>query len=51
MEVQIVEIEPIGTSGGNVVWEWHAFDHLCHVKVIDGPFNSFHGVFATLYAC
>ena len=26
---EIIEIEPIGSSGGNVVWEWHAFDHLC----------------------
>ena len=25
---QIVEIEPVGTNGGNIVWEWHAWDHL-----------------------
>ncbi|WP_338409640.1 aryl-sulfate sulfotransferase [uncultured Flavobacterium sp.] len=25
---QIIEIEPTGTSGGNIVWEWHLFDHL-----------------------
>ncbi len=25
---KIVEIEPVGTTGGNVVWEWHAWDHL-----------------------
>jgi hypothetical protein len=25
---KIVEIEPAGTNGGNVVWEWHAWDHL-----------------------
>lgn len=25
---KIVEIEPVGASGGNVVWEWHAWDHL-----------------------
>jgi len=24
----IVEIEPSGTSGGNIVWEWHFWDHL-----------------------
>lgn len=24
----IVEIEPSGLTGGNVVWEWHAWDHL-----------------------
>jgi len=26
---KIVEIEPSGTNGGTVVWEWHAWDHLC----------------------
>ena len=25
---QILEIEPVGTNGGNVVWEWHLWDHL-----------------------
>ncbi|MEO6637265.1 MAG: aryl-sulfate sulfotransferase, partial [Ginsengibacter sp.] len=25
---KIVEIEPQGTSGGKVVWEWHIWDHL-----------------------
>jgi hypothetical protein len=25
---KIVEVEPSGTSGGNVVWEWHAWNHL-----------------------
>ncbi len=24
----IIEIEPNGTVGGNVVWEWHIWDHL-----------------------
>jgi len=24
----IVEIEPVGATGGNVVWEWHVWDHL-----------------------
>ncbi|MCP3978269.1 MAG: hypothetical protein GY716_02915 [bacterium] len=24
----IVEIEPDGATGGNVVWEWHVWDHL-----------------------
>lgn len=24
----IVEIEPAGPTGGNIVWEWHAWDHL-----------------------
>ena len=25
---QIVEVEPTGTSGGEIVWEWHIWDHL-----------------------
>jgi hypothetical protein len=25
---QILEIEPNGASGGTIVWEWHAWDHL-----------------------
>ncbi|MCX6271104.1 MAG: aryl-sulfate sulfotransferase [Bacteroidetes bacterium] len=25
---EIVEIEPTGSSGGNIVWEWHVWDHL-----------------------
>lgn len=24
----IVEIQPSGTTGGNIVWQWHAWDHL-----------------------
>ena len=24
----IAEIEPVGTTDGNIVWEWHAWDHL-----------------------
>lgn len=24
----IIEIEPAGSSGGTIVWEWHAWDHL-----------------------
>jgi hypothetical protein len=26
---KIVEIQPSGTNAGTVVWEWHAWDHLC----------------------
>jgi hypothetical protein len=26
---KIVEIQPVGTNGGTVVWEWHTWDHLC----------------------
>ena len=25
---KIVEIQPIGANGGNIVWEWHVWDHL-----------------------
>lgn len=25
---QILEIQPIGATGGHVVWEWHLWDHL-----------------------
>jgi hypothetical protein len=24
----IIEIQPDGTTGGNIVWEWHVWDHL-----------------------
>ena len=24
----VIEVEPTGASGGNVVWEWHVWDHL-----------------------
>jgi hypothetical protein len=24
----ILEVQPSGTSGGNIVWEWHTWDHL-----------------------
>jgi hypothetical protein len=29
---KIVEIQPVGTYGGNIVWEWHAWDHLVQNK-------------------
>lgn len=25
---QIIEIQPVGATGGNVVWEWHLWDHM-----------------------
>ena len=25
---KIIEVEPSGTSGGTIVWEWHVWDHL-----------------------
>jgi hypothetical protein len=24
----VIEVEPVGMSGGNIVWEWHVWDHL-----------------------
>ena len=24
----IIEVQPVGTNGGNIVWKWHAWDHL-----------------------
>lgn len=24
----IIEVQPVGTTGGNIVWRWHAWDHL-----------------------
>lgn len=24
----IIEVQPNGSTGGNIVWQWHAFDHL-----------------------
>jgi hypothetical protein len=26
---KIIEVQPSGTNGGTIVWEWHAWDHLC----------------------
>lgn len=26
---EIVEVQPSGATGGTIVWEWHAWDHLC----------------------
>jgi hypothetical protein len=25
---KIIEVQPTGTNGGNIVWEWHLWDHL-----------------------
>ena len=35
----LVEIEPEGAEGGNVVWEWHAWDHL--VQDVDSALPHF----------
>jgi len=24
----VLEIQPVGTNGGNIVWEWHIWDHI-----------------------
>ena len=24
----IIEVQPVGSTGGNIVWEWHFWDHL-----------------------
>ncbi len=24
----VIEVEPTGSSGGNIVWEWHSWDHM-----------------------
>jgi hypothetical protein len=39
----IFEIEPTGSSGGNIVWEWHVWDHL--VQDYDPSQNNY-GVIA-----
>ncbi len=53
---KIVEIEPVGASGGNVVWEWHSWDHLVQnvdpakanyqTSIVDHPelFNINYGI-------
>ncbi len=37
----IFEIEPVGATGGNVVWEWHLWDHL--IQDVD-PTKANYGV-------
>jgi len=39
----IAEIEPVGATGGNVVWEWHFWDHL--IQDVD-PEKPNYGVIA-----
>jgi hypothetical protein len=24
----VIEVEPVGSNGGNIVWEWHVWDHM-----------------------
>ncbi|WP_420320203.1 aryl-sulfate sulfotransferase [Flagellimonas sp.] len=40
---QILEIQPTGNSGGNIVWEWNAWDHL--VQDLDETKDNFGSVF------
>ena len=36
---QIIEVQPTGTSGGIIVWEWHLWDHL--VQDFDATKSNF----------
>jgi hypothetical protein len=35
----IIEVEPVGATGGNIVWEWHLWDHL--IQDFDGTKANF----------
>ena len=39
----VIEVEPTGPTGGNIVWEWHLWDHL--IQDYD-PARNFYGVVA-----
>ena len=39
----IAEVQPVGATGGNIVWEWHLWDHL--VQDVD-PTKDNYGVLA-----
>ena len=40
---EIIEVEPVGSTGGNVVWEWHLWDHLVQDR---DPSKANYGVVA-----
>ena len=35
----IIEVEPVGATGGTIVWEWHVWDHL--IQDFDGAKANF----------
>ncbi len=39
---QIIEIEPTGEIGGNIVWEWHAWDHI--IQDFDSTLSNYGSV-------
>lgn len=39
---QILEIQPVGATGGNIVWEWHLWDHL--VQDYDNTKSNYNSV-------
>lgn len=41
---QILEIQPVGANGGNVVWEWHLWNHL--VQDYDATKSNYNNVTA-----
>ena len=41
---QILEIQPVGANGGNVVWEWHLWNHL--VQDYDATKSNYNSVTA-----
>ena len=40
----VIEIQPVGTNGGNIVWEWHTWDHI--VQDFNPSVTSTFGVIA-----
>jgi len=42
---RIIEIEPVGTNGANIVWQWDVWDHL--VQDFDASKNNFGNVAAS----
>ncbi len=36
---KIIELQPVGTNNANIIWEWHAWDHL--IQDFDNTKNNF----------